>query len=64
MVDLNLVLSINYPRPSTNAMRSITKITINKTRMVVPTETVRAASLPYDYENFVKAFAEGDEDDF
>ena len=37
---------------------------INKTRMVVPTETVRAASLPHDYENFVKAFAEGDEDDF
>ena len=37
---------------------------INKTRMVVPTETVRAASLPHDYENFAKAFAEGDEDDF
>ena len=37
---------------------------INKTRMVVPTETVRAASLPHDYENFIKAFAEGDEDDF
>ena len=37
---------------------------ITKTRMVVPTETVRAASLPHDYENFVKAFAEGDEDDF
>ena len=36
---------------------------INKARMVVPTETVRAGSLSHDYENCVNAFAEGDKND-
>jgi site-specific DNA-cytosine methylase len=37
---------------------------IEKTRLVVPKETVAAASLPHDYLEFSKAFAEGDEDDY
>ena len=30
----------------------------------MPTETVQAAALPHDCDNFVRAFVEGDEDDF
>jgi hypothetical protein len=37
---------------------------IKYTRLVVPKETVSAASLPEDYIEFAKAFSGGDEDDF
>ena len=37
---------------------------IGSTRLCVPIETVRAASLPFDYEMFATSFADGDPDDY